>query len=104
VAIVDPFRPYRKAWHARTRQLFLRIDRHLIEQEFRLWTGVDKTVRIEFELSPIYDMTKIGTPARYVRMLCDDLSNETSGLSHPRVCDRNGLGTGVPPIGFDAPQ
>jgi AraC-like DNA-binding protein len=92
VAIVNPFRPYRKAWHAGTRQLFLRIDRRLIEQEFRLWTGVDETVRIEFELSPICDMTKIGTLARYVRMLCEDLNDETSGLSHPQVCDRMASG------------
>jgi AraC-like DNA-binding protein len=92
VAIVNPFRPYRKAWHAGTRQLFLRIDQRLIEQEFRLWTGVDKSGRIEFELSPICDMTMISPLTRYVRLLCDDLNDETSGLSHPHICDRMASG------------
>jgi AraC-like DNA-binding protein len=92
VAIVNPFRPYRKAWHAGTRQLFFRIDRHLIEQEFRVWTGVNQAGPIEFDLLPISDITKIGTLVRYVRMLCDDLNDESSGLSHPHVCDRMASG------------
>jgi AraC-like DNA-binding protein len=92
VAIVNPFRPYRKAWLPGTRQLFFRIDRRLMEQEFRLWTGADEAARIEFELSPICDMTKVGALARFVRLLCDDLQDETSGLSHPHVCDRMASG------------
>ena len=91
-AIVHPLRSFRKPWHAGTRRLFLRIDRRRIEHEFRLWTGVDEAVRIKFELAPIGDMTKIGTLARWLRMLCDALNDEISGLSHPQVCDRMASG------------
>jgi AraC-like DNA-binding protein len=88
VAIVNPFRAFAKAWAPGTRQLLIRIDRRLLEREFRAWTGSDKTERIEFDLSPVESMAKVGTLTHYIRMLCDDLCNASSHLEHPLVCDR----------------
>jgi AraC-like DNA-binding protein len=88
VAIVNPGRPFRKAWMPRSRQLLLRIDSGLVEREFRAWTGGDESGCIEFDMPPIFDLAKVGTLARYVRMLCDDLKSGTSDLSHPLVADR----------------
>ena len=88
VAIVNPGRPFRKAWMPRARQLLLRIDGGLIEREFRAWTGDDESGGVEFDIPPIDDMAKVGTLARYVRMLCDDLKSEASDLSHPLVANR----------------
>jgi AraC-like DNA-binding protein len=87
VAIVNPGRAFRKAWMPGTRQLLLR-DRRLVDREFRVWTGRDEPGGIEFDIPPIDDMAKVGTLTRYVRMLCDDLRNEASELSHPLVADR----------------
>jgi transcriptional regulator GlxA family with amidase domain len=36
----------------------------------------------------VESMARVGTLTHYVRMLCDDLSNESSHLEHPLVCDR----------------
>ena len=88
VAVINPFRAFAKAWLPGTRQLLIRIDRRLLEREFRAWTGSDKTERIEFDPSPVESMAQVGTLTHYVRMLCDDLSNESSHLEHPLVCDR----------------
>jgi AraC-like DNA-binding protein len=88
VTIVNPFPGFKKAWMPGTRQLFLRIDKRLVQREFQAWTGVDEVGEIEFQLSPINDMAKVGTLTRYVRMLCDDLRDEKSDLAHPLVCDR----------------
>jgi AraC-like DNA-binding protein len=88
VAIVNPFPGFKKAWMPGTRQLFLRIDKRLVQREFRAWTGVDEAGEIEFQLSPINDMAKVGTLTRYVQMLCDDLRDEKSDLVHPLICDR----------------
>jgi AraC-like DNA-binding protein len=88
VAIVNPSRPFRKAWMPGTRQLLLRIDKRLVEREFRAWTSGDEAGSIEFDMPPVDDMAKVGTFARYVRMLCDDLRSEVSDLSHPLVADR----------------
>jgi AraC-like DNA-binding protein len=88
VAIVNSGRAYRKAWMPGTSQLLLRIDKRLVEREFRAWTGIDEAGGIEFDMPPIDEMAKVGTFARYVRMLCDDLRSEASDLSHPLVADR----------------
>jgi AraC-like DNA-binding protein len=88
VAIVNPNRGFRKLWMPGTRQLLLRIDRRLVEREFRAWTGGDDSSGILFDMPPIDDMAKVGSLARYVRMLCDDLKNEASNLLHPLVADR----------------
>ena len=88
VAVINPFRAFAKAWLPGTRQLLIRIDRQLLEREFRAWTGSDKTERIEFDPSPVESMAQVGTLTHYVRMLCDDLSSESSHLEHPLVCDR----------------
>jgi len=71
-----------------TRQLLLRIDKRLVEREFRAWTSGDEAGSIEFDMPPVDDMAKVGTFARYVGMLCDDLRSEVSDLSHPLVADR----------------
>jgi AraC-like DNA-binding protein len=88
VAIVNPFRPFAKAWMPGARQVLLRIDRQLVEREFRAWTGVDDPSPIEFDLSPIVDIAKVSTLTRYVRMLCEDLRNEESALAYPHVRQR----------------
>jgi AraC-like DNA-binding protein len=92
VTILNPGRAFTKALMPRTRQLLLCIDRRLVEREFRVWTGGDAADGIEFDLPPIDDMTKVGTLTRYVAMLCDDLRNEASNLSHPLVADRAASG------------
>ncbi len=88
VAVVNPFRPYRKAFLPGARQLLFRIERGVVEQEFRAWTGIDETARIEFELAPVCEATKVGTLWRYACMLCDDLRDEKSDLCHPLVRER----------------
>ena len=88
VAIVNPDRGFRKLWMPGTRQLLVRIDRRLVKREFRTWTGGDDSSGILFDMPPIDDMAKVGSLARYVRMLCDDLRNGASNLLHPLVADR----------------
>jgi AraC-like DNA-binding protein len=88
VAIVNPYRSYKKKWLPGTRQLLLRIDSQDIEHEFRALTGNNEPARIEFDLSPISDVTKIGTLTSYVRMLCHELRNEKSHLAHQPVSAR----------------
>jgi AraC-like DNA-binding protein len=88
VAIVNPGRGFKKAWLPGTRQLLLRIDERLVEREFRVWTGGDESGGIEFDMPPIDDIAKVGTLARFVRMLCDDLRNEATELLHPLVAGR----------------
>jgi len=88
VAVINPFQAFEKTWLPGARQLMLRIDRQLVEREFRAWTGCDEAGRIEFDTSPIRDITKVGTLSRYVRMLCDDLGGAGSDLSRPLVADR----------------
>jgi AraC-like DNA-binding protein len=87
VTIVNPFSAFKKAWMPGARQLLLQIDKHLVEREFRAWTGIDDAGEIQFELAPISDPAKVGTLSRYVWMLCNDLKNEKSHLAHPLVCD-----------------
>jgi AraC-like DNA-binding protein len=88
VAVVNPFCPYVKSWRPGTRQLLLRLERSLVEREFRASTGFDHGERVEFDLMPVSDPARIGTLTRYVRMLCDDLRSESSSLTHPVVHDR----------------
>jgi AraC-like DNA-binding protein len=88
VTIVNPGRAFRKAWTPRTHQLLLRIDRRLVERELRAWTDGNEGGSVEFDIPPIEDLATVGTLALYVRMVCDDLKNEASGLSHPLVADR----------------
>ena len=88
VAIVNPGRAFRKAWMPGTRQLLLRIDRCLVERELRAWTGGNEGGRVEFDVPPVEDWATIGTLALFVRMVCEDLKNEASDLSHPLVADR----------------
>jgi hypothetical protein len=87
VSVINPGQAFRKMWTPRARQLLVRIDRRLVEREVRAWTGGDVGGGIEFEM-PIDDVANVGTLALYVRMICDDLRNEASDLSHPLVADR----------------
>jgi AraC-like DNA-binding protein len=88
VTIVNPGRAFRKAWMPRTRQLLLRIDRRLVERALRACTGGNEGGTVEFDVPPIEDVATVGTLALFVRMICDDLKNEASDLSHPLVADR----------------
>jgi AraC-like DNA-binding protein len=85
VAVMSPFRPFAKAWMPGSRQLFLKIDKRLVERKFRAWTGNEEAMPLEFDLTPITDIARIGTLTRYVRMLCDDLKNDGAHLAHPLV-------------------
>jgi hypothetical protein len=49
VAVVNPCRPFTKAWSETGRQLLIRIDRALLEREFRAWFGRDRRYRIDFD-------------------------------------------------------
>jgi AraC-like DNA-binding protein len=88
VTIVNPGRAFRKAWMPRTRQLLLRIDRRLVERELRAWTGGNEVGAVEFGVPPVEDLDTVGSLALFVRMVCEDLKNEASDLSHPLVADR----------------
>jgi len=88
VAVMNPFWPFKKAWLPGARQLMLRIDKRMVDREFRAWTGTDDAGRIEFDSLPIDNMAKVGTLTRYVQMLCDDLRNKASDLSRPLIADR----------------
>jgi AraC-like DNA-binding protein len=92
VAIVNPFSAFRKAWLPKARQLLLQIDKRLVEREFRASTGVDEAEHIKFELSPVTDLSRVGTLSRYVQMLYDDIRDEKSDLMHPLVRDRIATG------------
>jgi AraC-like DNA-binding protein len=88
ITIVNPFSAFRKAWMPRARQLLLQIDKQLVEREFRAWTANDDAGPIEFELSPIIDVARVGVLSRYVQMLYNSLSDEKTDRMHPLVCDR----------------
>lgn len=88
IAIINPFRPFALTVFPGTRRLMLRVDRLLVEREFRAWTGSDLTKRIEFDQQQTLTGDKVGMLARYVRMLCDDLKTASSALEHPLVRDR----------------
>ena len=60
----------------------------LVERELRAWTGGDEGGSVEFDVPPVEDTATVGTLALFVRMICDDLKNEASDLSHPLVADR----------------
>jgi AraC-like DNA-binding protein len=88
VAIINPCRPFTKRWSPDGRQLMLRIDRSLLEREMLAWTGREPRDRIEFDQSQAIAMEKAATLTHAVRMLCDDLRDESSSLDHPLVRDR----------------
>jgi AraC-like DNA-binding protein len=88
VTIVNPGRAFRKAWMPRTRQLLFRIDRRLVERELRAWTGGNEGGSVEFDVPTVEDLDTVSTLALFVRMICEDLKNEASDLSHPLVADR----------------
>lgn len=66
----------------------LRIDRDLLEREFRALTHSDETERIEFDPLPQEHMAMAGTLAHLAQMLCDDLKSDSSELLHPLIRGR----------------
>ena len=88
VAVINPRRPFTKSWSPDGRQLLLRMDWSLLEREMLAWTGRDPREPIEFDQSQALAMEKVATLTHAVRMLCDDLRGESSGLDHPLVRDR----------------
>jgi AraC-like DNA-binding protein len=88
VAVINPRRPFTKSWSPDGRQLLIRIDRSLLEREIIAWTGREPRQPIEFDQSQALPMEKVATLTHAVRMLCDDLRDEPSGLDHPLVRER----------------
>jgi AraC-like DNA-binding protein len=88
VAVINSSRAFTKRWAPAGRQRMIRIERSLLERELRAWTGLDPKELIEFDQSQARAMEKVATLTHAVRMLCDDLRDESSGLDHPLVRDR----------------
>ena len=87
VVIINPFLSFAKTWFPGTRQLVIRIDRHLVEREFRALTGCEEAEGIEFDPLPPEGMARAATLGHFARMLCDD-HNPSSELEHPLVRNR----------------
>jgi AraC-like DNA-binding protein len=87
VAVINPCRPFTKSWSTAGRQLLIRIDRGLLEHELQGWTGRDQKERIEFDQQALA-MDSASALTSSVRMLCNLLRHESSGLDHPLVRDR----------------
>jgi AraC-like DNA-binding protein len=88
VAVINPCRPFTKSSSATSRKLMIRIERTLLERELRAWIGRQPKELIEFDQSQAFAMEKVATLTHLVRMLCDDLRDESSSLDHPLVRDR----------------
>jgi AraC-like DNA-binding protein len=88
VAVVNPGRPFTKVWSEAGRQLLLRIDRGLLEREFRAWSGQDHHARIDFNQTRTVLMRDVGALTHVVRMLCEVLGDEGAALDHPFVRNR----------------
>jgi len=88
VAVVNPCRPFTKAWSETGRQLLIRIDRGLLEREFRAWSGRDRLDRIDFDQTRVLPMRDAGVLTQTVRMLCEALRDEGAAFNHPFVRDR----------------
>jgi AraC-like DNA-binding protein len=88
VAVINSCRPFTKSSSAASRKLMIRIERSLLERELRAWSGREPKDLIEFDQSQALAMEKVATLTHAVRMLCDDLRDESSSLDHPLVRDR----------------
>jgi AraC-like DNA-binding protein len=88
VAVINPNRPFTKCLSPAARKLMIRIERSLLERELRAWAGCEPKELIEFDQSRAFAMEKVATLMHAVRMLCDDLRDESSSLDHPLVRDR----------------
>ena len=87
VGVINSSRPFTKIWSPAGRQLMIRVERSLLERELRAWTGRDSKELIEFDQSQAFAMEKVATLTHAVRMLCDDLREDSSCLDHPLVRD-----------------
>jgi AraC-like DNA-binding protein len=85
VAVINSSRSFTKIWSPAGRQLMIRVERSLLERELRAWTGREPKELIEFDQSQAFAMEKVATLTHAVRMLCDDLRDESSSLDHPLV-------------------
>jgi AraC-binding-like domain len=85
VAVINPNRPFAKKLSSAGRQLLVRIERRLLDRELQAWTGREPKELIEFDQSGAFAVEKVQTLTHAVRMLCDDLRDESSSLDHPLV-------------------
>jgi AraC-like DNA-binding protein len=85
VAVINPNRPFAKKLSSAGRQLLVRIERRLLDRELQAWTGREPKELIEFDQSGAFAVEKVPTLTHAVRMLCDDLRDESSSLDHPLV-------------------
>ena len=85
VAVINPNRPFAKKMSSTGRQLLVRIERRLLDRELQAWTGREPKELIEFDQSGAFAVEKVPTLTHAVRMLCDDLRDESSSLDHPLV-------------------
>lgn len=88
VAVINPCQPFKKSWAPAGRQLVIRIEQNLLQRELCAWTGRDHNSRIEFDQSRMFVLREVGALTQSVRMLCDVLREESSGIDHPLVRDR----------------
>jgi AraC-like DNA-binding protein len=88
VAVINPCQPFKKSWAPAGRQLVIRIEQSLLQREFCAWTGRDHNRRIEFDQSRVFVLREVGALTQSVRMLCDVLLEQSSGMDHPLVRDR----------------
>ena len=69
------------------RQILVRIERRRLDRELQAWTGREPRELIAFDQSQAFAAEKVPTLTHAVRMLCDDLRDESSSLDHPLVRD-----------------
>ncbi|HLH47846.1 MAG TPA: AraC family transcriptional regulator [Roseiarcus sp.] len=88
VTVINSNRSFAKKVSSASRQLLIRIERSLLERELQAWIGREPKQLIEFDQSQAFAITKVATLTHAVRMLCDDLGDDSSSLDHPLVRDR----------------
>ena len=88
VAILNSNRPFAKKISSSARQILVRIERRRLDRELQAWTGREPRELIAFDQSQAFAAEKVPTLTHAVRMLCDDLRDESSSLDHPLVRDR----------------
>ena len=85
LAVINSSRPFTKTWSSAGRQLMIRIEQSLLERELLAWTGREPRELILFDQSRAFAMEKVATLTHTVRMLCDDLRDNSTSLDHPLV-------------------
>jgi AraC-like DNA-binding protein len=88
VAVINPCQPFTKRWTVTGRQILVRIERNLLEREFRTWTGRNPAGRIKFDQSRVVGMEASRGLTHVVGMLCEVLREGASSFDHPLVRNR----------------